>query len=354
MHLSARLLVALTLASIPAWAALADETDPPASADVAAAVPDASFRFAMAADFGETPNTERVLSAMAADNPAFALAVGDLSYDDEASETAWCDLVNSQLGDGFPFQVVAGNREDLSEVPDGGSATPRAERFAACLPDRLNSMGWYGREYYFDYPREQPLARFIMISPGLDFGDGDWAYDVGTSHYAWVANAIDDARARHVPWLIVGMHKPCLTLGTKQCESGTDLFNLLLDRRVDLVLMGHDHTYQRSKQLATDAERCPVARVPLDSGCIVGDGANGFYPRGEGSVLVTVGTGGQGLSSVKTQGAALMPFAVWMGRNSPMPTPGFLSLDVAAHEISGTFVRTSIRQRFADTFRIAS
>ncbi len=45
------------------------------------------------------------------------------------------------------------------------------------------------------------------------------------------------------------MHKPCLSLGEYACDIGADLTNLLLSKKVDLVLSGHEHIYQRSKQL---------------------------------------------------------------------------------------------------------
>ena len=37
------------------------------------------------------------------------------------------------------------------------------------------------------------------------------------------------------------------------CEPGADLTNLLLPKKVDLVLTGHEHIYQRTKQLALGA-----------------------------------------------------------------------------------------------------
>ena len=48
----------------------------------------------------------------------------------------------------------------------------------------------------------------------------------------------------------MGMHKVCLTMGIKSCEIGASLLNVLIDRKVDLIIQGHDHSYQRSKQLA--------------------------------------------------------------------------------------------------------
>src|SRR5437879_1301405 len=60
---------------------------------------------------------------------------------------------------------------------------------------------------------------------------------------------IDGARARSIPWVIVGMHEHCLGVG-HACEIGPDLVNLLTAKKVDLILQAHDHDYQRGKQLA--------------------------------------------------------------------------------------------------------
>ena len=81
------------------------------------------------------------------------------------------------------------------------------------------------------------------------------------------------------------LHIDCITAGEKVCEVGRDLFNMLVDKRVDLILQGHEHGYERSKQLAT-GPGCPAIPLgaPAPAACIAGDGSGGTYTKGAGSV----------------------------------------------------------------------
>ena len=114
--------------------------------------------------------------------------------------------------------------------------------FSACLPNQLpGAVGTYGRQYYVDVPAEAPLVRYVMISPGIQFPDGLWSCAAGTPRYQWTAAAIDAARAAGTPWVVVAMHKPCLSVGEYPCDPGADIMNLLAAKKVDLVLSGHEH-----------------------------------------------------------------------------------------------------------------
>ena len=59
-----------------------------------------------------------------------------------------------------------------------------------------------------------PLVRFIHDLARTTFPDSTWSYAAGTPRYNWTAAAIDGARAAGIPWVVVGMHKPCLTSGS--------------------------------------------------------------------------------------------------------------------------------------------
>jgi hypothetical protein len=63
--------------------------------------------------------------------------------------------------------LVAGNHED-----DFGEHGHIGD-FASCLPDRMDSVGDYPAEYYFDY---RDLARFIVISPDLTIDGNHFFY----------------------------------------------------------------------------------------------------------------------------------------------------------------------------------
>jgi hypothetical protein len=138
----------LLLAALSGQALAAEETSEAA----------ATFSFAAAGDFGANDDATATLEGIAGSGVDFALALGDLSYGEVPTEEDWCDYVKAIVGEDFPFQLVAGNHED--DYGDDGHISA----FAACLPDRMNSVGEYGAEYYFDYGE---LARFILISPDL-------------------------------------------------------------------------------------------------------------------------------------------------------------------------------------------
>src|SRR5262249_6584261 len=120
-----------------------------------------SFTFGAAGDFGQNANTNASLSRLASVHPDRFIATGDLSYTTASSESHWCNIVKSYVGQKYPFELLSGNHEDGGEVRDGFIGN-----FTRCLPNQIQpAMGDYGKEYFFDYPPANPLARFIMISP---------------------------------------------------------------------------------------------------------------------------------------------------------------------------------------------
>lgn len=174
-------------------------------------------------DYQANSDTSLVLQGIASSSASFNLALGDLSYGALRPETAWCEYVKFYIGAEFPFELLSGNHED-NELKDN------INRFLECLPDRIGNLtGSYAKEYYFDY---QGLARIIMISPELRLDGIDYKYTKGNTRYNWVASAIDSARAANISWVVVGMHKVCLTAGIKTCEIGPDLMNLLIAKKL--------------------------------------------------------------------------------------------------------------------------
>ena len=211
------------------------------------------------------------------------------------------------------------------------------------MPNKVKGLiGNYAKEYYFDY---KYLARFILISPNLNLDGKSYDYNVGNPHYDWVVNAIDSARSANIPWVIVGMHKNCLSIGVKSCEVGTELMDLLIEKRVDLILQGHEHNYQRSKQLI-----CASANSYKDS-CVADSGVDSSYTKGVGSILVIAGTSGRSLTDVNVSDSEAGYFVKWSGKNTS-PSHGILKFTVSNKQIFYQFVSTS-KGQFGDSFTIS-
>ena len=293
-----------------------------ASPSTPASATPGSVRFSALGDINSTAASDAVLRSIADRHDDFTLALGDLSYGADGQEQAWCRFVTGRVGAEHPFELVSGNHES-----DGENGNIR--RFARCLPNRLPGLvGTYGRQWYIDQPAAHPLVRVVMISPALDFGHGEWSYARGTPHYDWLRAAVTGARAAGIPWVVVGMHKPCLSVGNYECDPGADVVDLMLDTGVDLVLTGHEHLYQRSAPLALGAGCRTIRPGRYDHDCVA---------TAAGTTFVTVGTGGTPLRDVHGSDSERRYFAALSGKDL-RPSYGSLDVGVTADRLTSTFV----------------
>lgn len=304
-----------------------------------------SFSFAAAGDWadswGTSGETSKVVLAVAASGSDFAVALGDLAYTDSASNAqSWCGNFKSIYNN---IVVVSGNH-DSGESNYGpmdvyNQACPFSalgvSMIAGTIVDDHGTS--YGYEYAFDYPASNPIARIILIVPSLDWSccglSGSYSYDAGTPNYAWVASRIDEAKALG-EWVIVGWHKNGLS-STHGFDIGADIWNLMFEKRVDLVMSGHDHVYERAYQLSCGNN---------DVSCIANNSPD-TYTRGAGVEYVIQGTGGQGLYSVA-------PDTVFVPAAQNDAEHGFIKYIVTSTTLSGQFV--SVDGSFTDHFTISS
>ena len=237
--------------------------------------------------------------------------------------------VGDPYGETFPFELMEGNHEAadmdqyLTLVPsrsagrDGVAAQHVRARLLRRLPEPRAAR-----------PHHRHLAR---DAPRLPDGYAD---------YEWVSDTIDEARAAGIRWVIIANHFDYISTGDKGNEMGTDMFNLLVAKKVDLVLQSHEHAYQRSKQLALGAGCAAVPTGVVNSGCIVDDGADGLYDKGDGPVVVINGTGGRAQLRVERSDPEAGYFARLRGSEGPGGSIfGFSSFTVSETSLQMTQVR---------------
>lgn len=312
---------------------------PQASSPVPSVAPSSSapptLRFSALGDVGGDAHAAAVLDGIAERRDDLTLVVGDLSYGRPGGEQQWCRFVTRHLGARHPVELVAGNHEDAG--PNGD-----IDAFVRCLPNRLPGLvGDYGRQWYVDVPAGRPLVRFVMISPALDFGSGPWSYAVGTSHHTWTERAVTGARAAGIPWVVVGMHEPCLSVGVYACSPGPDLLDLLLRTGVDLVVTGHEHMYQRTVPLALGPGCRAVVPGRYDPDCVASRG---------GTTFVTVGTGGHPLRKAAVGDPERRYFAAVSAADRD-PSWGSLAVDVTSDRLAARF-EPAAGSGFTDAFTL--
>jgi len=303
-----------------------------------------SFSFTAAGDYGQTSYTTANLKYIAQSGVNFNLALGDFSYDPSVNAAAWSAYAKSYLPANFPFEILPGGH-DTSNA--GENTSNEIDAYAADLPDHIgNITGTYAKQYTFDYPASNPLARFILISPS-DVVSG-YSYTKGSADYNWVSQEIDSARAANIHWVIVAMHQYCFVIDSTSCTS-QDLLDLLLTKHVDLILQAQKHTYQVSKQLALNGTTCTtLSDSHYNSNCVVNSTTT--MTRGVGSVIVVTGTGGTTPQlAINTHDPKLGYFRAWAGANIN-ETWGVSQFTVSATQLSMHFVNVS--GSFTDSFSI--
>lgn len=299
-----------------------------------------SLSFSVSADFSTSAEAVKVLQGMAQSKSDFAIALGDLGYSGVGNEHEWCNLAKQHLGETYPFEIIAGNH-------DNGSKDGDLANYIDCLPNNFGGLavGEYGSEYYFDIDQ---TARFIMVSPAIS----NYGYDYfeGDEHYQWVSDAVDEARKKDIDWVILGMHKNCITPGVKVCDMGPDLTNLALSKKVDVILQGHEHAYFRSKQLTLSAACASLEPNIFNEQCIAAEGDK--FKKGEGTIIQIVGTGGTELRPIPKNDKEAGYYEAFNGLNTGK-SHGFSVININETGLSSKFVPVNDGS-FFDSFTISN
>jgi len=351
-----------------------------------------AFSFGAAGDFqsltsGTGFNNLNMLQSL---NPEFFLGLGDFSYDPSVTGDVWCGQFKSQYNN---IEIFPGDH-DTGGHASGFPETHDYRKYLNGCPVTLNvgltcgpvAGHCYGKEYFFDYPAVNPIARFILTSPkiynitgvcnnvtapngcssqtGQPCTDqyGCWQYSQNDAHYNWVASAIDNARSSGIKWVIVGTHKLCISASDATCSMGIAFFNMLVSKKVDLIIQAHDNAYERSKQIALGLSTCSSINTDgngyavYNSGCVVDDGSRGYYTAGAGTVVMVQGAWTSDLYKVNDTSAngganakEAPYFVKLMGLNTPGAGYGFTKYKVYPNGID---VQTSLSGSFQDSFSI--
>lgn len=228
------------------------------------------FTFVALGDHGTSEMSRKNIECMVKENPAFGLVLGDLSYANGKQPVwdEWFQLIEP-FTRAFPLMTALGNHEN-----EGKELNDEANRYSAYL-SRF-AMPAPETRYQFDYAG----ARFVS------FNSDDYQ---NVEQLQWFEKTLKEARSvgngrRPVPrWLIVFQHHPLYSSNVRRLNN-MGLINtvrkLFDDYKVDLVLAGHNHNYERTYPLRdihpTTSEKSQ-------------------YRQGEGVIFVTSGGGGKSL-----------------------------------------------------------
>ncbi len=198
-----------------------------------------------------------------AEKPAFHLILGDLSYAN-GKQKIWDEWFEQlePLSRSIPVMPALGNHENEEINGRRIGYTAYQARFALPHPET---------RYSFDYSE----ARFVS------FNTDDFSNEEQTR---WFVDTLKKAQAdKNIRWVIVYQHHPLYssTIERLNNEPLIAAVRHVLDQyKVDLVLAGHNHNYERS--------------YPLVGETIVQSGS-GPYQKGKGTVFVISGGGGRPL-----------------------------------------------------------
>jgi hypothetical protein len=244
----------------------------------------ARFKFAVLGDGRDGPEIwARLEQAVARQGVSFQLYGGD-AVNKGSSLRDWSQFFEASSGDfrvgdllaTTPIMVVNGNHEALAPAFVAQFVAPGEQSPG----EQAAGKEWYS----FDYGQ----AHFVGLN------DRPLATALAASEREWLEADLGRVDRSKTPWIFVVHHTPLYSCG----KHGSNLplraaWQPIFDRyRVDVVLAGHDHGYERSKPIrgldGSDGKLAPAGpnAVPLDeSGTVyvvtAGAGAP-LYPVHEG------------------------------------------------------------------------
>src|SRR5215207_6666857 len=227
------------------------------------------FNFAAAGDWGCNSNTGKNVKSIISKEPELVLGLGDYSY--EADADCWLQSI-SPVND--KMKITIGNHD--SDEEEGPEITVQLlDHF------KLNKQ-------YYSFNKGNV---FFLIMSTQD------SYSKNSQQFNFVKQELEKvSNDPNIDWIVVYYHKPMYASSTKHegLTSFRDIYHPLFDQyKVDLVLAGHNHNYQRTFPLHFNEAD---SNIPI----IVNKNSNTYNQIGA-PIFITSGTGGVGLHSLGTQ-----------------------------------------------------
>jgi len=227
------------------------------------------FNFAAAGDWGCNSNTGKNVKSIISKEPELVLGLGDYSY--EADADCWLQSI-SPVND--KMKITIGNHD--SDEEEGPEITVQLlDHF------KLNKQ-------YYSFNKGNV---FFLVMSTQD------SYSKNSQQFNFVKQELEKvSNDPNIDWIVVYYHKPMYASSTKHegLTSFRDIYHPLFDQyKVDLVLAGHNHNYQRTFPLHFNEAD---SNIPI----IVNKNSNTYNQIGA-PIFITSGTGGVGLHSLGTQ-----------------------------------------------------
>jgi hypothetical protein len=203
--------------------------------------------------------------------PVIAMAAGDISddrltnQDDTAALLGPSELVLA-LGD---LQYENGSLADFNRYYEPTWGVHKSKTLPVTGNHEYNTPYASGYFTYFNdipayYSYDRGAWHFIAL-------DSQIPHKEGTPQNNWLEN---DLNANTQPCILAYWHKPLFSIGRYAKESTKALWADLYAKRADLIVVAHDHNYQRWAQMT------PSGTVSAQGirQFIIGTGGAGFYP----------------------------------------------------------------------------
>lgn len=216
-----------------------------------------NYKIAFAGDWGCENETDDVIALIQAQDYDYVVGTGDNAY---ASASCWTSNFSVLKPN---FNSAYGNHE----YSESGGTTPYKTFFGHTLT-------------YFTFKFQN--IQFIVMDTNIDL-------DVGSPQYIKVTQWLNEANADGaVDWIIAVMHHNWWIAGGDNAANTFDQIEtyhqLFVTKRVDFVICGHNHNFQRTYQIGYNAAN------PLTAPTII-DNTSPFVSGG-GLIHVVSGGGG--------------------------------------------------------------
>lgn len=250
-------------------------------------------------------------------NTNIVLALGDFSYEggskignDCANTNLWFEMIRPLEKN---LKPVIGNHDTTSCGIVAGEfgpyytcteLLPKYKEHFFCKPifdPAVEELVHKCNNLYYSFDDQN--IHFLVMNSEDNFGKD-------SAQYQFVDSDLKNASSNPtIKWIIVSYHRP-IYAAVKWYSPGIgplmdggeylskknaflNIYHPLFDKyRVDLILQGHVHNYQRTYPLKIN----PETNAPLKTSA-----ENNAYVNPEGEIYVSIGTGGVGLDSIPTE-----------------------------------------------------